>query len=149
MDPKDWILLLAGAIIGYFVSIVANLSTPSFGGYFSRGKAGWIERSKRRALKQFDFIQKFRSGREDRYMYFVARWGYILLYSLFTTFFAIVYLDAGTLATKYLALVGVFFTLMRGMWVHFDLYLWYWRINNFEIYRNSLQKKWPDLNLPE
>ena len=73
VDTKDWVILFAGATFGFFVSIVANLATPTFGSYFARSKLGWIERSRRRALKQFNFIQRFRNGTEDRYMYFVAQ----------------------------------------------------------------------------
>jgi hypothetical protein len=142
---QSWVILFAGATFGFFVSIVANLATPTFGSYFARSKLGWIERSRRRALKQFNFIQRFRNGTEDQYMYFVAQWGYILLYGVLATFFEVISSLNPQIDLAFASMLALLVAVIRGVWVHMRLYLWYWRMNNFEEYRLSLERKWPDL----
>lgn len=147
MDSVFWIGIVLGGAVGFVVSIVANLSTPRFGDYFQRSKIGWLERSKRRALNAYQFILRFRNGTEDKYMYFVAQWGYILFFLLFLVFcFVMIMTSRGALAHT-IGTLGAVFGLFQTFWIHRKLSLWYWRMNNFEKYKASVKEKWPDLDV--
>jgi hypothetical protein len=152
MNSIFWWGICLGGAVGFLASILANVSTPSFASYFARSRKGWIERSKKRALKQYNFIQRFRSGKEDRYMYFVAQWCYIILFSLLAINIVLVSLMHGqrNIGHSFIDDGFLFFSLLVIAYVlvtHNKLHLWYWRINNFEEYQTSLRKKWPDLDL--
>ena len=108
--------------------------------------------SKKRALKQYGFIQRFRSGKEDKYMYFVAQWCYILVFVLMALNGVLLILmhKQGSIGHSIVDDVFFLFSLLLLAYVlrvHNKLHLWYWRINNFEEYRASLRKKWADLEL--
>ena len=77
-------------------------------------------------------------------MYFVAQWGYILLYGVLATFGVISSLNP-QIDLAFASMLALLVAVIRGVWVHMRLYLWYWRMNNFEEYRLSLERKWPDL----
>jgi hypothetical protein len=145
MDRVFWLSIAFGGALGFVVSIVANLATPTFGDYFSRSKMGWIERNKKSAFKKFNAIQSFRRGAEDKYMYFVAQWGFILMFGIMDVFLE-------TIPKDHLWQV-VFFVVVQCYiaiqiaWLLVTLNLWYWRMNNFAEYKASLLKKWPDLDL--
>ena len=147
MEKTFWIGILLGGFVGFIASVVANMATPSFANYFTRSKVGWIERTKKKAIKQFQVIQRFHSGAEDKYMYFVAQWGYILFYSIFAAAMT-VFLVQQSSVTNFAGPAALFGISLAG-WTHKKLYLWYWRINRFEEYKNSLIAKWGDLELKQ
>ena len=153
MSSTFWWGIVLGGGVGFLASIVANLSTPSFASYFSRSKAGWIERGKKRALKQLTYVQRFRNGAEDKYMYFAAQWGYILLFSTMSALLLIMVCVQPYRAFPLLLDGWMLFVALLGLayafWISNKLHLWYWRMNNFEEYRASLLKKWSDLDLDE
>jgi hypothetical protein len=143
-----WWGILIGAAASFAVGIVVNLSTPTFGNYFTRSKQGWVERNKLRAIAQYDFVRRFRNGTEDKYMYFVAQWGYILFGFIFVSTMLLTMMLSDTKIFLHLsAAAGAVFGLVYISWKHTNLYLWYWRMNHFEAYRDSLQTKWTDLKL--
>lgn len=150
MDNVFWWGIVLGGAVGFVVSIVANLSTPTFGSYFQRSRAGWVEHGKRRALKQYEFILRFREGKEDKYMYFVAQWGYILFYVIMSVFMFLIGTKLDERGERLLQLTGYLAglaSLMRCLWVNLKLTIWYWRMNNFDEYRMTLLRKWPELQL--
>jgi hypothetical protein len=151
MGATFWSAMLLGVILGFVASVLANISTPSFVSYFRRSKVGWIERNRKRGIKQFQFIDKFRRGEEDRYMYFVAQWGYIISYLVFGVFFTVVlvYFKFSGLDRRYTIIIGVFavIALSRSGWVLLKLHLWYWRINHFDEYKDAFTKKFGDQNV--
>jgi hypothetical protein len=144
MDYIFWTGIIIGALLGFFISVTANLATPSFQAYFSKSKAGWIERSKKRALSQFIFVMRFRTGTEDKYMYFVAQWSYIIL--LIIIAFVLLGTNRSRFHDSVLGLCSIA-CITYGSWTHQKLKLWYWRMNNFEEYKSALLKRYPDLEL--
>ena len=91
---------------------------------------------------------KFRKGTEDKYMYFVAQWGYILFYVLIAIFGLTVLVSEDSFWLRLGTGIFSIFGLTRAMWHHRRLSLWYWRMNNFEEYKASVLAKWPDMNQP-
>jgi hypothetical protein len=144
-----WFGIVIGGLVGFVASIAANLTTPGFGAYFLRGKAELIERNKRRAMKQYVLLKRFQNGSEDKYMYFVAQWGYILLYTILGAGLAIVSkvvpLNAVELIISDIGVVGSFVIVFTKL---FRLTIWYRRINNFQKYEEALTKKWGEVEVP-
>lgn len=146
MSNEFWWSIIVGAAIGFVVSIIANVTTPLVASYFQKSKLGWIERNKRKALRNFEELLKFRDGREDKYFYFAAQWGTILVYQNFGIAFgllAVLIKWHGGPDIQYLgiaSLVASIFFVMGGMRIIQKLTVWYWRMNNFEEYKASLQR---------
>jgi VanZ family protein len=139
--------LIAGAVIGYFASVIANMTTPAFKSYFEKSKQGWVERNKNSALKEFERIKAFMENKEDRYMYFVAQWGYIGSYISMSIGLFIIATNLRNEADASFVLKSVapvvfmivsMFSMLRVFVTYRRLSVWYWRVNNYSGYRQSL-----------
>ena len=62
MEAKDYWLLIAGALLGYVVNLIATYKAPSVGWAFSKLKSGFIERNKARALAGYALVWGLKSG---------------------------------------------------------------------------------------
>ena len=83
MEAKDYWLLIAGALLGYVVNLIATYTAPSVGWAFSKLKSGFIERNKARALAGYALVWGLKSGQVDKYIYALNNWGFILVYVVF------------------------------------------------------------------
>jgi hypothetical protein len=159
MDAKDIWLLIAGAVLGYPVALLATFTTPPLSSAFSKLKSGFIERNKAKALAAYAFVHDLKSGKRDKYLYAINGWG--LLSAIILVGFAAVFVGIATgnvlgrphgenaLGFRLLGLaitVGVALMFLSRT-IHLALTLA--RLDNFEAYRASLLRRWPDIKLPD
>ena len=145
MDITFWAGIILGGAIGFVVSIIANLTTPRFGELFTSSKAGWLERSKTRALRRYKFVMRFTSGGEDRYLYYLAQWGLTAAITSITGTFAVLSVIARTEIGRDVSsgagVVGAAYVIANLV----QLSLWHWRVTNFKQYEASLVAKWGNI----
>jgi hypothetical protein len=159
MDARDIWLLLAGAVLAYAVNLLTTYTVPPLNSAFGKLRAGFIERNKSRALAAYAFVHDLKTGKRDKYLYAINGWGMLgaMMLVLFTAvLMGLVIRRAFDLPNEaapgfrlLLALaiaVGLaVMVLSRIMRLALTLY----RLDNFEAYRASLLRRWPDIKLPD
>jgi hypothetical protein len=162
MDAKDIWLLLAGAVLGYPVALLATFTTPPLSNAFSKFKSGFIERNKAKALAAYAFVYDLKTGKRDKYLYAINSWG--MLTALMLVAIAAWSLGLATgretrgvlgrpeeNALSLILLVTAIplgLTLMAASRIMY-LFLTLNRVDNFEAYRASLLRRWPGIKLPD
>jgi hypothetical protein len=149
METKDLWLLLAGAVLGYVINLIANFTAPSVGSAFGKLKSGFIERNKAKALDAYAGVRDLKSGAWDKYLYALNSWGFIIVYLLFGTMGSIVGLLAKDQATGVFALGSAMVGLLMAFRRISNLFLTLGRVENFEDSRAELLRRWPDVDLPD
>ena len=149
MDAKDIWLLLAGAVLGYPVALLATFTTPPLSNAFSKFKSGFIERNKARALAGYALVWGLKSGQVDKYIYALNNWGFIRVYVVFFAMCSVVALLSNDPIGKWSNLCGTVFLVLLVFRRTSRLLLTANRLANFEAYRAELLQRWPDLALPE
>jgi hypothetical protein len=163
METKDMWLLLAGAVFGYVINLIATFTAPSVGTAFGKLKSGFIERNKARALAAYAEVWDFRSGKRDKYLYAINHWGLVTFLSLTCFLAAFIgfaarraigpdsfYRAQENASAFWLVVLAIaaslMFVIVRGT---LRLALTLSRIENFEDYRAELLRRWPDIDLPD
>ena len=149
MEAKDYWLLIAGALLGYVVNLIATYTAPSVGWAFSKLKSGFIERNKARALAGYALVWGLKSGQVDKYIYALNNWGFILVYVVFFAMCSVVGLLSNDPLAKWSNLGGTVFLVLLVFRRTSRLLLTANRLADFEGYRAQLLQRWPDLVLPE
>jgi hypothetical protein len=83
MEAKDVLLLVAGPIPGYLMSLLATFSAPPLSSVFGKLKSGWIERNKAKALANYVVARDLNSGKWDKYLYALNSWGFVIAHLVF------------------------------------------------------------------
>jgi hypothetical protein len=148
METKDAWLLLAGAVLGYIINLMATFTAPSVGTAFSKLKSGFIERNKAKALAAYVEVCDLKSGTWDKYLYALNSWGFILVYMLFCIMCSIIAV-LGNPEIKVPAGIGAVLGWLMAIRRTAYLVITLNRIRNFETYRAELLRRWPDINLPD
>jgi hypothetical protein len=153
METKDLWLLLAGAVLGYGMNLIATFTAPSVGSAFSKLKSGFIERNKAKALTAYAEVRDLKSGKRDKYLYAINGWGFIIVYLLLAVLAGVAIVGeaihpaepAFALLALTILVLAAFLAMRRGS----NLLLTLSRLANFEAYRAELLRRWPDANLPD
>jgi len=159
MEAKDAWILLGGAALGFFASLLATFTAPSVGNAFSKLKSGFIERNRARALAAYVEVHDLKSGKRDKYLYAITGWGSLSAFMIMCIIAGLMGFSTrrflgpptsiGPENASLLALaLAVAFALVVLRCV-LRLYLTLSRLDNFENYRAQLLRRWPDIVLPE
>lgn len=148
METKDVWLLGIGAFLGFLGSLLATFAAPPVGTVISKLKSGFIERNKSRALANFAVVQDLRTGKRDKYLYTLERWGFALFWMLLFALSGILFMIG---PDQYRLPFGAFIliTALSGMERIALATITVARLENFEHYRAQLLRRWPDIKLPD
>jgi hypothetical protein len=144
MEPKDWLLILAGGLLGYVTSLLATFTSAGIAKSFGKVKLGWIERNRFRALKSYEVVRELKDGKVDKYFYMLNSWGFVIVWLIFTTSTAVI----GTNKPEEQQLIWAILSTIAGVLAFRRLILLIMmqsRIDNLEQYEQKLTERWPGI----
>lgn len=145
METKDIWILFAGAALGYIGNLIATFTAPAVSSILGTAKRKFIERNKTKALLSFFEVKALKTGVRDKHLYALNSWGFVLVYM--SIFFTCVII--GGLNTEknwdLIFLIGSLLPAFLAIRRLGTLLLTLDRLQNFDQYEATLEKKWPDI----
>ena len=152
MDWKFWAGLIMGGLIGLFASLLANYFTPTFSDYVNKRRTGFVEKSKKRAIRNFLIIKNLHEGKKDKYIYLMDRWAHVTIFLMVAVAGVLIaevvdisaedWIDEFVWDCSYGLGVVSFGAMLVN---YFRVTLVQTRLQNFEEYEAGLIKRWGNL----
>jgi H+/gluconate symporter-like permease len=130
MGPTFWIGLAIGAIVSLIASLFANYLTPTFSDFMNRGRASFVERSRKKALRKYAEVEELHSGKFDRYFFIV----FITIYSQDQ-----IYMVSAILA-------ACLFLVIKITYIMLNMGLVQSRLTDFEQYKQKTVERWGSMD---
>jgi hypothetical protein len=152
MEPKDWWLLLAGTLLGFMASLLANYTSSPLANVATKFRSGIVERSRKRARRNYRKIKALKEDQAAIVAHFVVRATaviVILLLLILTrlTGGVVIYdpdkFHALFIVENLFDLFAIFFMFGALIYLCWWLLIVSGRLEGFEVYERALNKRWP------
>jgi hypothetical protein len=140
--------------MSFIASLFANYFTPTFSDFMNRRRTHFIERSRKSAMRQYAWVDALHSGREDKYIFIINSWFFVLVYVVFS----VGVLNAGVVSmyfeidkpiNSYLFLALFALTILKALHRCFHMLLMQSRLKHFEEYKQNLIDRWGRIDQTE
>lgn len=151
MGPTFWIGLAIGAIVSLIASLFANYLTPTFSDFMNRGRASFVERSRKKALRKYAEVEELHSGKFDRYFFMMNGWGFVMLYIILINFglTTIVFITIYSQDQIYMVsaiLAACLFLVIKITYIMLNMGLVQSRLTDFEQYKQKTVERWGSMD---
>jgi len=151
MDPTFWIPLAIGAALSFIVSLFANYFTPTFSDFMNRRRTHFVERTRKSAMRQYAWVNALHSGKEDKYVFILNSWFFVLVYLIFSVgvfnagiLAAFVESDKPNISNFFLVLFA--FVILKALYRCSHMMLMQSRLRDFEEYKRNLIDRWGEID---
>jgi hypothetical protein len=144
---KDILILVAGGLVGYLAAVLGGLHVPWWTKYLHDRKLNKTRKTRQQALRLFNRIKDFRTGKRDRYAFYILSGTASVICAIFAaTLFLIVSIQNGAtypLSIEYgMVVLVAIIAILFGVIFLTGIYETARQLERFDEYKAELEATW-------